>query len=195
MRRIHVQAVVLGLAGSLAALLPSVVAGPAAADTPATAYTYKIVYSGAISVDKAEFERVVAETYADRRGWRRAGVSFQRVPASEASTFTVVLAEATRVPRYSSECSVKFSCRVGRNVIINQNRWRWGVPHWKTGLTGYRQMVLNHETGHWLGRGHANCSGPGRAAPVMQQQSKSLQGCRPNPWPTAAEIAAVDRAH
>ena len=58
-------------------------------------------------------------------------------------------------------------------------------------LEQYRRTVVNHETGHWLGRGHAYCAGPGRAAPVMQQQSKGLHGCRVNPWPLPHEVRAV----
>ena len=51
-------------------------------------------------------------------------------------------------------------------------------------------MVVNHETGHFLGLDHASCSGPGRPAPVMMQQSKGLNGCHFNPWPTARELAS-----
>jgi hypothetical protein len=50
-------------------------------------------------------------------------------------------------------------------------------------LRDYRHMVVNHEAGHFLGFGHANCGGPGQLAPVMQQQSINLQGCQHNPWP------------
>ncbi len=158
-------------------------------------YTYKITYNGSIVVDRAAFESRVAATFADERGWRRAGTTFRRVPASSPSSFTVVLAQASRVPGYSPVCSAYYSCRVGRYVIINQDRWRSGVPHLTASLTSYRRMVLNHETGHWLGLGHRSCPGAGRPAPVMQQQSKSLQGCSPNPWPTAAEIATAARLH
>jgi hypothetical protein len=84
-----------------------------------------------------------------------------------------------------------WSCRVGRYVIINQDRWKDASPAWNAAhlaLRDYRHMVVNHETGHWLGLHHATCPGPGRLAPVMQQQSKGLQGCRFNPFPTIHEL-------
>ena len=54
-------------------------------------------------------------------------------------------------------------------------------------------MVINHETGHWLGLGHAYCSGPGQLAPIMQQQSIDMQGCQINSWPLPWELDAVRR--
>jgi hypothetical protein len=52
-------------------------------------------------------------------------------------------------------------------------------------------MVINHETGHWLGQGHRYCPRRGAYAPVMQQQSISLQGCRAHIWPRRNEIRSV----
>ena len=94
------------------------------------------------------------------------------------------------VPSFGYPCSSTYSCRVGRYVIINQDRWLHTTPVWKDsglGRRNYRHLVVNHETGHWLGHRHAYCGGPGQLAPVMQQQSKGLQGCRANPWPLPRE--------
>ena len=67
------------------------------------------------------------------------------------------------VPGFSSVCSAMWSCRVGRYVIINQDRWKNASPAWNAAhlaLRDYRHMVVNHETGHWLGLR------PRRAAPA-----------------------------
>jgi hypothetical protein len=53
----------------------------------------------------------------------------------------------------------------------------------RTDLAGYRQMVINHETGHFLGYNHMACPGKGKLAPVMQTQTIALNGCLPNSWP------------
>jgi hypothetical protein len=93
-------------------------------------------------------------------------------------------------------CDVVWSCRNGSNVVINEDRWLGASPAWNEaggGLRDYRHMVVNHETGHWLGFGHATCSSPGAPAAVMQQQSMGLQRCAPNPWRLARERVATGR--
>ena len=150
---------------------------------------YAVRTRGHVTASVREFRRLAQQTYADPRGWRAKGVRF--VPVRRGGAFTLWLAAAPTVPGFSSGCSSTWSCRVGRNVIINQTRWRSASPAWNAAgrsLRDYRHMVVNHETGHWLGKGHARCPGKGRPAPVMMQQSKGTQGCRFNPWPTAAEL-------
>ena len=153
--------------------------------------TYSLATRGRVGADGASFGAQVAATYADPRGWLGSHRRFVRVATG--GDLTVVLVQASLVPSYSRSCSASFSCRVGRNVILNADRWRSGARAFPGSLAQYRQMVLNHETGHWLGLGHASCPGRGRPAPVMQQQSKDMQGCAPNAWPLAHELAGVRR--
>lgn len=150
--------------------------------------TYRVETRGRISADLAEFKKQAQQTFADPRGWRGSGIAFRRVTSG--GSFVLVLSEPSKVPSFSSGCSAEWSCRVGNYVIINQMRWLKATPMWhqhKRSIRDYRHMVVNHETGHWLGHGHRYCPSGGSLAPVMQQQSKGLSGCRPNPWPTAAE--------
>jgi hypothetical protein len=150
--------------------------------------TYRIETRGRITTSLATFRKQAQQSFEDPRGWRGSGIEFRRV--AKGGAFSLVLSEASRVPGFSSGCSSQWSCRVGRYVIINQMRWRGATPMWNQAgrsLRDYRHMVVNHETGHWLGLGHRSCPRRGALAPLMQQQSKDLQGCRPNPWPTPAE--------
>ncbi|MET0467784.1 MAG: DUF3152 domain-containing protein [Aeromicrobium sp.] len=151
--------------------------------------TYTVATRGKITASLATFKRQAQETFDDPRGWRANGIRFKRV--SSQGDFTLVLSQASKVPSFSPICSTVYSCRVGRNVVINQTRWRKATPTWNDrngSLRDYRHMVVNHETGHWLERGHVGCGGKGQRAPVMQQQSKGLAGCTINPWPKKGEL-------
>jgi len=155
--------------------------------------TYSVRTRGRVTTSMKVFRRQAQETFDHRRGWRAAGVQFRRV--RRGGDFTLVLAAAGTLPSFSSGCSVRWSCRVGRHVVINQLRWRHASPAWNRAgrsVRDYRHLVVNHETGHWLGRGHAGCHRRGRA-PVMMQQSKGTGRCRFNPWPLPWEAAAVRR--
>jgi hypothetical protein len=151
--------------------------------------TYDVMTRGAITANYAEFKAQANATLNDGRGWARLGVSFQEVASG--GDFTLALSEASQMTSFSSGCGSDYSCRAGRYVIINQDRWLGATPSWNNAggsLREYRHMVVNHETGHWLGHDHASCSGAGQPAQVMQQQSIDLQGCAFNAWPTASEL-------
>lgn len=156
-------------------------------------FTFSIATRGAIRSNVDHFAMHVAHTLNDPRGWALGGsIEFRLVPSG--GDFTVWLAEASTVPAFSSACSAQWSCRVGRNVVINEMRWRGATSSWLAGggsVDSYQHYVVIHETGHWLGFGHSDCPGPGQPAPVMQQQSKGLNGCRHNAWPVPGERAGV----
>ncbi len=154
--------------------------------------TYTIATKGNVQADFNEFKIQVNETLNSPLGWSRLGVKFTAVESG--GDFHVWLTESSQVPSFSpTGCDAIVSCTVGANVIINETRWVNGSDAWNGAggsLRDYRSMVVNHETGHWLGHGHEYCSGAGQPAPVMQQQTINMQGCKPNPWPLASEMYA-----
>lgn len=133
--------------------------------------------------DADDFAAAVHGTLSDRRGWGRTR-SFQRV-ASGPVAFTVVLAAPTTTQRLCRPLDVDYrvSCFQPGRSVINAARWRTGATSYGDDIASYRRYVVNHEVGHALGRHHENCTGEGRLAPVMMQQTLGIGGCRPNPWP------------
>ncbi len=180
------------LAGLVADVARRSSVADAAGGPPTRIITYEVRGWDNVS-DLEQFAAAAAQNYADPRGWSFGGsVAFVRVPSG--GSFTLWLAAAAHLPSFGAPCDTSYSCTQGRNVIINETRWLTGSPAWNASgasLDDYHHMVLNHETGHWIGFGHQLCGGPGQLAPVMQQQSISLQGCRPNPWPLPSERAAA----
>ncbi len=151
---------------------------------------YQIITRGMITADINDFAAKVQQTYDNSCGWKRLGVTFQKVVSG--GSYIVALSQASQVPTFGGLCDSNYSCRSGNYVVINQDRWLGATSAWNNAggdLRNYQHMVVNHETGHWLGHPHTNCvANSGNAAPVMQQQSISLRGCKFNPWPLNSEI-------
>lgn len=127
----------------------------------------------------------IVSTLNDQRGWS-AVLGVRLVVTSNAPDLRVLIATPTTTDRLCAPLQTRgrVSCRNGDLVVINAVRWARGVPDYGGRLSAYRRYVVNHEVGHALGQSHDICPGPGRPAPVMQQQTYGLQGCRRNPWPT-----------
>lgn len=142
------------------------------------------VERGINNVNVAQFADATYSILADPRGWT-GGRSwrFQRVGPGDPYDFTLYLATpVTRDQLCGGGRDRYTSCRNGDRVVINVARWAHGVPKYGAPLEVYRQYVVNHEVGHRLGHGHETCPARGRPAPLMQQQTLGLHGCRANPW-------------
>lgn len=138
----------------------------------------------------ADFETTVRATLADPRGWQQAGFA---IVEDSGAPFSVVLAEAAEAQQLCLPLDVysRYSCQNGPVVVLNADRWRTATPEWTGDLATYRQMLVNHEFGHLLGRRHVPCGDAATTAPVMCQQSTELGAALPNPWPLPEEVVAA----
>lgn len=154
--------------------------------------TFRITVESTVASEIGEFTRATDLTLGDERSWiADKKQRFQRVPDTAVPDFTISL--VTRETAYKL-CATEgldirvdgvpyTSCRITSQVVINLDRWRTAVPEYGADLQTYRQYVINHEVGHFLGHAHEPCPGGHQRAPVMQQQTLGLQGCVANPWP------------
>lgn len=161
-----------------------VVPGSVPAPGPGPVRTVRVEVEGGLPVDRPAFADFVLATLNDPRGWGRDGaMSFARTDGD--AEIIVVLASPDTSARLCRPLRTggTLSCRNGQRAVLTHYRWVLADPDYGTDRTGYRQYLVNHEVGHFLGYGHVPCPGAGVAAPVMQQQTKGLLGCAPNAWP------------
>jgi len=147
---------------------------------------YVVEIEEGIPLELTEVAAAIDATLADPRGWTAPGdVGLQRVDASGTPDFRIRLATPTTVDAHCAPLRTlgRLSCRQGGDVMINLARWMEGAAPSGLSLSDYRHYVISHEVGHALGHGHVDCPALGAVAPVMVQQSISLEGCTPNPWP------------
>jgi len=171
--------------------------GGPTAGTAGTLLSYRIGIEREITgVSVADFAAAVEAVFADQRSWPGTGKwRLRRAGAGERFDFTIYLSTpATRDRLCGSGYDRYTSCRKDNSVVVNVARWAHGIPDYGADLATYRQYVINHETGHRLYHGHELCPGPGRPAPVMQQQTLGLHGCVANPWPIVDGRAYTGRS-
>ncbi|SEC55419.1 DUF3152 domain-containing protein [Streptomyces sp. TLI_105] len=155
---------------------------------------YRVDVEKGIGLDPKLFADAVQKTLNDKRSWAGRGeMTFERISSGEPE-FVITLASPGTTGAWCAKSGLdttvdNVSCDSAstQRVMINAFRWAKGSETFgPKAMHAYRQMLINHEVGHRLGHGHVSCRTPGALAPVMQQQTKSLDidgiKCRPNPW-------------
>jgi len=146
--------------------------------------TYSVEVEQGLPYSTATVAQFVDDVLSDTRGWTSVTpAELQRV--SEAPMFRIRLATPETADELCKplDTAGRLSCRNGEMVVLNAWRWANGAEAYGSDLKRYRTYLVNHEFGHALGNGHDQCPGAGEPSPVMAQQTKGLDGCRPNPWP------------
>lgn len=156
---------------------------------------YRVDMETGLPLDGQLFADAVHKTLNDDRSWAHGGTrTFERV-ASGGADFVITLASPGTTHVWcaksgldTSEDNVSCDSAATPRVMINAYRWAQGAKTYGPDkMYAYRQMLINHEVGHRLGRDHEACSRSGALAPVMMQQTKFLTTdgatCRPNSWP------------
>jgi hypothetical protein len=160
---------------------------------------FRVAVEQGLSTTPAAFGNAVRTILCDARSWIGGGsVRFRYDPKASLLIGLMSPSGTQRRCLQLINLSVNFtySCGTPREVVLNSARWFGGSPSWPGPLAAYRDMLVNHETGHALGLGHQSCPRTGAPAPVMMQQSKGLTSpngstCTPNPWPLAVEWKRV----
>jgi hypothetical protein len=158
-------------------------------DTPAGAgkeVRYSVEVEAGLPFTPAQFAVDVARILNSPGGWGQGGRTLRFVRVDNGPVAFRVSLSSPRLT--DSQCAPlrtygRVSCFNGSRAVINEARWRYGSPTYGTDVNGYRDYVISHEVGHALGHHHVHCATAGSPAPVMVQQTKSLEGCTANPWP------------
>jgi hypothetical protein len=155
---------------------------------------YTVELEGGLGADAGQVARTVRGVLLDDRGWqRRDHVRFVNVSPAQAARgdrvdIRVTLASPALTDRLCLPLRTlsQVSCWNGTRSVLNLRRWMLGDDSYGKDVAGYRVYQVNHEVGHGLGHSHQSCPGTGRRAPIMVQQTLSLQGCAPWPYPAGA---------
>jgi hypothetical protein len=161
-----------------------VVPGRVAAPGHGTVHRIKVEVERGLPVDPQRFARFVLRTLNDPRGWGAEGaMTFARTDGR--ADFRVILASPATNAVLCRPLDTEGQASCGREgrVVLTLSRWIHATPEFADLRNVYRQYVVNHEMGHLLGHVHRMCPRRGALAPIMQQQTYGLDGCRPNAWP------------
>lgn len=162
----------------------STISGSAATAGSGPIRTFSIEVEDGLAIDGDCFGREVERVLFDERSWVGTGeVTWQRVDADPDTRIILASPATTDQLCVPFQTNGVFSCTIEQvRTVFNVNRWRNGATDF-LGIEEYRVYLINHEIGHALEHNHVGCPGAGLPAPVMMQQTKSVDSCLANAWP------------
>ena len=110
---------------------------------------YSVSVEAATGLDPEAVAGEVDAILADARSWIAEGTRrFARVGPARAQ-LEIIVATPPTVDRLCAPLATAgyLSCRQGRRVIMNADRWAGAVPFWTAGIAEYRAYLVNHEVG------------------------------------------------
>ena len=120
-----------------------------------------------LEIDPNEAAELIAGVLNDERSWRgsrplavRAGQRGGERAELHAYIVTPGTTDRLCAPLLTRG---EVSCQNGNRVVLNAKRWLLGADAYGTDLKNYRRYLVNHEFGHYIGYGHVECPGDGRA--------------------------------
>ncbi len=146
--------------------------------------TFTIEIEDGVAIDGQCFAAEVQRILFDERSWIGTGeVTWRRVDADPDTRVVLASPSTTDQLCLPFQTNGVFSCTIEQErTVLNVNRWRSGADDFLS-IDLYRVYLINHEIGHALRHNHVGCPGAGLPAPVMMQQTKSVESCVANPWP------------
>lgn len=154
------------------------------ADSRRESLTYTIEVEHGLPFNVRETAQTINGILGDSRGWGDAkAMTFRQVAGSSDARILLASPATTDALCAPLRTSGEVSCRNGPLVVLNARRWATATEDYADDIDSYRIYLVNHEVGHLVGEAHQECPGPNQPAPVMQQQTYGLDGCRRNVWP------------
>ncbi|MFD9794530.1 DUF3152 domain-containing protein [Streptomyces sp. NPDC059070] len=158
---------------------------------------YKVLVEDGVDVSPRQAATEIEAILAHPRSWAAHGRGrFQLVSGDDRADVTIKIATPATTDKLcavNGDTHGELNCEVQDGVVVNLKRWVLGSPQYDGPPAEYRHLIINHEIGHMIGfHQHMACPGPGKPAPVMQQQIKGLDGCKSNAWPYTKGGAFVE---